>query len=407
MKEIKTCEVCDNNELKEVIDLGLHPMCDDLKKIPSDEICKNYPIKILFCSKCLTAHQQYQVPQLKLFPSTYHYRAKFTSDVLKGMKDLVEDILILKPNLKRDYALDIGCNDGSLLNFFYEKGFSTVGVEPTNAAIDAVKNKHRVYKEYFSNNIARQIRSEIGSPSIITFTNVFAHIENLKEVVTALNTLMGDDTELIIENHYLGSIIDYKQFDTFYHEHPRTYSATSFSYIAKNLNCYIKKIDFPSRYGGNIRVFLSKIRENQSFNNQSLKKLFSKEKRFSNEIVLLKKQMEQWIKSKKSYINMLYNKHGPLHAKAFPGRAAILIKLLEIDNNIFTAVYEKPGSFKIDHYIPGTKIPIKSDHELRLINKDVPIINLAWHIPKEIRDYLAKLNVTNPIIDIISKNDFN
>ncbi|MDC3116895.1 class I SAM-dependent methyltransferase [Alphaproteobacteria bacterium] len=407
MKEIKICEVCDNNELKEVIDLGLHPMCDDLKKIPSDEICKNYPIKILFCSKCLTAHQKYQVPKLKLFPSTYHYRAKFTSDVLKGMKNLVEDILISYPNLNRDYVLDIGCNDGSLLNFFHEKGFSTVGVEPTNAAIDAVKNKHRVYKEYFSNKIARKIRSEIGSPSIITFTNVFAHIENLKEVVKALNTLMGDDTELIIENHYLGSIIDYKQFDTFYHEHPRTYSATSFSYIAKNLNCNIKKITFPSRYGGNIRVFLSKIKENQNVNDNNLKNILSKEKRFSNEIILLNKQVEHWITNKKNYIDALYKKHGSLHAKAFPGRAAILIKLLDIDNNNFKAVYEKPGSFKIDHYIPGTKIPIKSDDELKFINKNVPIINLAWHIPEEIRQYLEKLNISNPIIDIISKNDFN
>ena len=346
------------------------------------------------------------MPKLKLFPSTYHYRAKFTSDVLNGMKDLVEDIMISNPNLKKDFVLDIGCNDGSLLNFFQEKGFITVGVEPTNAAIDAMKNKHEVYRDYFSNNVANRIRSEKGIPSIITFTNVFAHIENLKEVLEALNTLMGEETQLIIENHYLGSIIDHNQFDTFYHEHPRTYSATSFSYIAKNLNCKIKKISFPSRYGGNIRVFLSKIKDDQSHTDENVIKIIKKEKGFPEKIVSLNKKMKLWIINKKSYIDILFKKYGPLHAKAFPGRAAILIKLLDIDNNVFCAVYEKPGSFKINHYVPGTKIPIKSDDELKSINKNVPIINLAWHIPEEIRLYLLKLNVANQIIDIVSDTDF-
>jgi hypothetical protein len=33
--------------------------------------------------------------------------------------------------------------------------------------------------------------------------------------------------------------------------------------------------------------------------------------------------------------------------KAFPGRAAIRVKLLELDETMLTAVYEKPGSMKI------------------------------------------------------------
>ena len=65
--------------------------------------------------------------------------------------------------------------------------------------------------------------------------------------------------------------------------------------------------------------------------------------------------------------------HGKLKAKAFPGRAAILIKLLDLSNNEIEAVYEKPGSPKINNYVPGTKIPIKSDRELNLKELDVII----------------------------------
>ena len=63
---------------------------------------------------------------------------------------------------------------------------------------------------------------------------------------------------IIIENHYLGEVIKKTQFDTFYHEHPRTYSLSSFMKIADNLKMNITKFEFPKRYGGNIRVFIEK-----------------------------------------------------------------------------------------------------------------------------------------------------
>ena len=99
--------------------------------------------------------------------------------------------------------------------------------------------------------------------------------------------------------------------------------------------------------------------------------------------------------------------HGPLKAKAFPGRAAILVKLLELDTNTISIVYEKPGSLKIGYYLPGTKIPIDSDDEMyKLEDKSQPIINMAWHIPTEIHSYLRKHGFTGPIIDILSAVDF-
>ena len=91
VKEITKCEVCDNETLVEGINLGMHPLCDDLIPIGSPEISKEYPIHILFCEKCYTAHQKYQVPKQKLFTPEYHYRARFTKDVLEGMKQLVEN----------------------------------------------------------------------------------------------------------------------------------------------------------------------------------------------------------------------------------------------------------------------------------------------------------------------------
>ena len=62
MIKITKCEVCENEQLKKVLDLGNHPLCDDLIPMEEESLCKEYPIEILFCEECLTAHQSYQIP---------------------------------------------------------------------------------------------------------------------------------------------------------------------------------------------------------------------------------------------------------------------------------------------------------------------------------------------------------
>jgi cyclopropane fatty-acyl-phospholipid synthase-like methyltransferase len=49
------------------------------------------------------------------------------------MDSLVESVEALTGSLKGRIVLDIGCNDGSLLDRFSAKGAKTLGVEPTGA----------------------------------------------------------------------------------------------------------------------------------------------------------------------------------------------------------------------------------------------------------------------------------
>ncbi|PJZ61806.1 class I SAM-dependent methyltransferase [Leptospira adleri] len=406
--EIHSCEVCSNDKLVSVLDLGLHPMCDDLVPVGDTRKCKEYPIEILFCEVCLTAHQRFQVPKHDLFPKSYHYRSRFTLDVLKGMEGLVESCQKKFGSLTGKTVLDIGCNDGSLLDFFRNKGATTIGIEPTEACADAKEKGHATFNDFLSEPLAETIIKLHGKPDFITFTNVFAHIENLREVIAALKKLASSNTVIVIENHYLGSVLDGNQFDTFYHEHPRTYSYTSFTYMAKSLGGSLLGVEFPSRYGGNIRVFIGfSYNADQIDSSLDREKLASRERDFMNNFKLLREKINLWLKSKKEMINSMFKKYGKLRAKAFPGRAAILVKLLGLDENIISAVYEKPGSLKIGHFLPGTRIPIHSDDELfSFSDKALPILNLAWHIPTEIRTYLTQNGYTGEIIDILDEKDF-
>lgn len=408
MNQIAHCEVCGGESLTSVLDLGEHPMCDDLVPIGDGRVCNEYPIHILYCAACCTAHQKYQVPKQDLFPQTYHYRSRFTADVLNGMKGLVQRCEDLTGSLVGRKVVDVGCNDGSLLGFFRDKGAVTIGIEPTAACADAQAQGHITYNSFLTPDLASKVAAEQGNPDFIVFTNVFAHIEDLGAVLESLRRLMSPTTVIVIENHYLGAVLDGNQFDTFYHEHPRTYSYTSFVHIARSLGLSVSVLEFPARYGGNIRVFLGRQGgESSGVGGAEAAAVLKREAAFDDQFLTMRKSVETWRSRKRAAIETLVSKHGKISAKAFPGRAAILVKLLGLDADLISAVYEKPGSLKIGHYLPGTRIPVLSDDDL-LASGDLsrPLLNLAWHISDEIRSYMTRQGYTGPIIDIISPEDF-
>lgn len=401
MREIKDCEVCGNTSLERVLDLGAHPMCDDLVPLGDTRQCREYPIDILFCDTCLTAHQRFQIPKQDLFPRDYHYRARFTADVLKGMRELVDSVEAHHGSVKGKKVLDIGCNDGSLLSIFKEKGALTFGIEPTGAYKEAQEAGHDVVNAFFDEKAATDFVAAHGKADIITFTNVFAHIEDLPAVIRALNIAMHDQSIIVIENHYLGAVLAHFQFDTFYHEHPRTYSYTSFARIGDALGMRIGHVEFPERYKGNIRVIY--VRDGEK-THAGWSDIHPRETSFGQGLKRMSAQLGLWRQKKRSEIDSAVKTHGPLRAKAFPGRAAIPVKLLGLGAEQVKEVYEKPGSAKIGHYVPGTRIPIVSDDAFDL-NDEKPIINMAWHISKEIQAYMRSRGFKGPFIDIIAPED--
>lgn len=367
-------------------------MCDDLVAIGESRQTVRYPIQISICPVCLTAHQAFNIRKETLFPKNYHYRPRFTQDVLKGMNQLADECVDKFGSLDGKLVCDIGCNDGSLLNYFREAGAKTCGIEPTNAGLEAAAAGHSIINDFFSPESSRRLVANLGQPDVVTFTNVFAHIENLTEAIAALQILIKPGTLVVIENHYLGTVLDTNQFDTFYHEHPRTYSLRSFEYISRKLGGEVVSATFPKRYGGNIRVFIEGFHGSAPNRRQPVSLVAPRnESSFPDDLARTQMFVDNWIEHTRAEINRLAASGVKLCGKSFPGRAAILVTLLGIEADQHSVVYEKPGSLKIGHYLPGTRIPIASDDRW-ISGEDHPKAMLiwGWHIASEIASYLRE-----------------
>lgn len=383
------CEVCLDPLSGPTLDLGYFPLCDDLVAIGKDSRVPTYHQEIQLCKVCLTAHQLHPVEKSELFKPNYHYRSALTDDVLNGMKDLATEISSKFLIGSKTKVLDVGCNDGSLLKFFKElTGCQTFGIDPTDAIQDAGAWVDYKVQNFFDVSAAKELRDLHGPFDVITFTNVFAHIEDLPALIDALKIVAHDKTIFVIENHYLGSIVKNNQFDTFYHEHPRTYSFKSFVFIAQALGLSVISATLTKRYGGNIRVVIGQTK-NSLTDKEVAAEFFSSEQALAHQFQNMQVVYENWRQDAKQKVKEL-TLAGGLYGKSLPGRAVMLINALDISSPEMPVVFEKDSSPKNGHYVPGTNIQIHGDSEIENYQVNNLII-WGWHISEEIVVYLRKI----------------
>ena len=273
--KIKNCQICNSEDLIEVISLGDQPLANTLvKNIEDEDKIKKYPVNIIRCKECTLLQIDYIVDQKEVYHLDYPYLPGITKTVDYEQLDL-SDYLFKELDLKKDQlVVDIGSNDGSLLKHFKSKGLKTVGVEPTNISKIANQNGIDTIQSFFNAEISQKIVKDFNKAKLITCTNVFAHMSTLGDVMDGIVNLLDDDGYFCFENHYIMEILEKVQYDTFYHEHLRTYSLISLNKLFEMYNLSLFDAMNVPRYGGSIRCVVSKKKINQT---DRLKSLIKKE----------------------------------------------------------------------------------------------------------------------------------
>lgn len=376
---INYCQICGNKKIKTVLDLGYQPLADDLKDYNSDNNGTNFfPIVIGFCKKCILLQNNYIVDDRNLYTKNYHYRPGITKDVVNNFKNMSQKLSKLYNLNSQSVVADIGCNDGSLLKEFRKLNITkTVGIEPTNT-IKYAKPHIKIVQDFMNSSSSKKALKFYGKIDLITTTNVFAHTNKMKDFILGVKKLIKKNGVFVIENHYLGAILKKKQFDSFYHEHLRTYSLTSLIQLLKYYGFKIIDAYTTERYGGNIQAHFTLGNKNKS---QNVKYILNKEKlnKLDNESTY--KKLKKDIDNIDSKINAFIdkNKNKKIVAKAFPARASILIHRFSAIKNNISFVAEQPSSLKLNKYVPGTNIKIVSSKKFRKFKPDIMIV-LAWHL---------------------------
>jgi len=380
---VERCQVCDSPDLESVLFLGYLPPVNTMPAIgtrPAEQPA--YPAELLRCPKCQLVQIGLIVDPGILFPPTYPYTSGTTKILRENFAQLSEEVAQRYPLKSSELIVDIGSNDGTLLSNFTQHA-RVFGIEPTNAGKLALQRDIPTLISFFNRGAVEKAVAEHGKAKIVTATNVFAHIEDIHEIVDCIDNLLSEDGIFISESHYLLSLIETLQYDTIYHEHLRYYSVNALKYLLEMHGFEILYARRIPTHGGSVRVYAA--RKGRYPVDPSLNQLLDEEKRGITKETLA--QFARAVTQSKldllGLIKEIKTGGARVYGVGAPSRASTLINYVGFDNGILDCVLEIKGSYKIGKYVPGTTIPVVEEERLFLDQPDYALL-LSWHIADEL-----------------------
>lgn len=387
---VERCQVCDATELDPVFFAGYLPPVNGMPAIgerPRTEPA--YPAQVLSCRRCKLAQLGLIVDPAILFPPSYPYTSGTTKILRENFAQLYAEVAGLYPLAPSDLVVDIGSNDGTLLSNFHSHGIRVHGIEPTNAGKLANERGIRTLISFFHHQAVEAVLAEqAGRARIVTATNVFAHIEDVGEVMRCLLRLLDDDGIFISESHYWVALLKTLQYDTIYHEHLRYYSLTSLRFLLESHGLEVIRAREIPTHGGSIRVYAA--RRGKYPVDASVGEILTEEQQQLTDDALARFRRGV-VDSKLGLYALLKDIHAAgdrVYGIGAPSRASTLINHVGLDDGILDCVLEITGSYKIGKYIPGTLIPVLDESRLFTDQPRYALL-LSWHIADELIPKLA------------------
>lgn len=379
---VNECQVCGSSQLTPVLFVGYLPPVNTMPLIgtrPCEE--RAYPAEMLACESCGLYQLGLTVDPEILFPPSYPYTSGTTKILRDNFAQLSDEVDERYSLSKSDLVVDIGSNDGTLLsNFTYARVF---GVEPTNAGLLAREKGIETHIAFFGRDAAKHVVSHAGRAALVTATNVFAHIEDVHEIVESILEILTPEGIFVSESHYLVSLIETLQYDTIYHEHLRYYSLTSLKYLLEEHGLEVIFARQIPTHGGSIRVYAARkgvypvqleVKEMLDMEVSAL----SPERREVFKRAVIQSKLDLY-----SLLAEAKRSGARIYGLGAPSRSSTLINYVGLDEGIIDCVLEISGSYKIGKYVPGTVIPV-IDENILLSEPPEFILMFSWHLADEL-----------------------
>jgi len=380
------CRMCKSKNIKKFLDLDFSALSDNFLTFEQLEKSETFfPLTVNMCLDCGLCQLGYVVPPELMFNKDYPYDSSTTKMGREHFTKMGIDICDRFELEKNSLIIDVGSNSGVLLAAFKSKEMKVLGIEPSSKLANAAIEKGiDSIMEFFSETLVKQILDNYGKASIITGTNVFAHIDDLDDFMKTSDLLLVEDGMIVIEAPYLLHLLENLEYDTIYHEHLSYLSVKPLVKFCKKFDFEVFDIKKQTIHGGTLRYYIGrkntrKITQNVSnyLELEEKNKIYSEEKLqdFSNSVK----------HHKKTLIELLYKikKDGKrIVAISAPAKGNTLLNYCKIDSEILDYVTER-NPLKIGKFTPGMHIPVFSDEKLLEDQPDYALI-LAWNFADEI-----------------------
>jgi len=357
------------------------PLSNNLANSTSDPIhSETYPLKVLLCADCGLSQLSVVIDPHTLF-SNYVYRSSISNTYVEHCRKMAIDLKEKMGLNENSFHIDIAGNDGALLEQFKKViGEKVLNIDPAeNLAAISEAVGVPILTEFWSVETAnRLLRSGYGKADLITATNVFAHVDNVKDFIEGAKIMLKPEGKLILEFPYLIDFIENKEFDTVYFEHLSYFSINPIGILCSKFGLNILQVEKQNIHGGTVRVTIGNgLPDKSVYDFLKIEEAYYRIEPYKK----FAKEVKQTINEFSDGISAL-NLRGTVAAFAASAKGNTLLNSAGITvGRIKYIVDETPE--KIGKYSPGTFIPIISIHDFMRNPPDYLVI-LSWNFKEEI-----------------------
>ena len=381
--KIKNCRNCKNTELFDLFSLGKISFTGRFSNTIRQNVPKAY-LNVLMCKKCKLVQLDRNFDLNYLYGKSYGYRTGINKTMTDHVKKIVRKCSALVKLKSKQYVLDIGSNDATLLNF-YANDIIKVGVDPlVNKYKKFYKKINYKISNFFKIKDIEKIKIK-KKFKIISALSVFYDLRDPNKFIKEIKKILDDKGVFVLEHVDLYYIIKNNIFDTICHEHLIFYSSKIIIEIMKNNGLKVFNHEYNEINGGSSRYYICHSKANFKVS-KNIKKVLLREnlqgiglkktyKLFFTKILNEKIKLIKLIKKIK-------NEKQDIHGYGASTKGNVLLQFYNINNKVVNYIADR-NPLKWNSFTPGTRIKIISESQSRKIKPHFYLV-LPWHFKNEI-----------------------
>lgn len=408
--ELPTCRVCGAPMACCLADLGMIPLCQSfIEKTKLDRGEMFYPLRANVCMHCYYVGLPVYVSPHEIF-SEYAYFSSVSSSWIEYVRSSVESLVAEFRLSPASQVIEMGSNDGYLLQFFVEKGIPALGVEPAeNVARVANARGIPTLAAFFNRQTAEELRKQGKCADLLLSYNCLDHVPDLNDVVAGMKLLLNPWGVIQVEIPYLDSLVASNQFDTIYHDRFSYLSFLAAEHLFDRNGLRIFDVAWIPTHGGSLRLrachadnparpalpSVAKLRADETDRGMKTPGYYS---RFMEQVTATKRNLLEFlIRQKRDGRSIV--------GYGAPAKGNVLLNYCGIGSDFIDYLVDR-NPYKRGKFAPGTRLPVLDVEEVRRTRPDFLLI-LPWNIKDEIisqmsdiRDWGGRFLVPIPAVDV-------